>query len=396
VPRALAPGLDPILEQAASDGGVRLVKRIDAVTDPRLASVLQGGRNVVVAPMIPARSGSLGFVILQRVGPTGVNPWVLSVIERYISHAALTLRNRTLRDELERSLSENRLLQDLLAIQNEQLEETVQIRTADLQEALEDLRIADGERRVLLSRLVAAQEDERHRVANDIHDDPLQKLAALSMQLQLLRGTARPETVEMLDKMIVTVRGTMTSMRQMIFDLRPSALDEEGLGAAILELLQTRCLDLDFDVDDQLTHDPPDDLCVILYRIVQEALANVLKHAEATSVRVSLLERRDGVLVTVEDDGKGFQTPEKLRSAPGHLGLSSMRERAETAGGSCQIRSLPNCGTTVEVWIPRAPTVSDPRPVALDAGPLGPDDPVELTGANRTPWISTSTEVGVP
>lgn len=93
---------------------------------------------------------------------------------------------------------------------------------------------------------------------------------------------------------------------------------------------------------------------MILYRITQEALANVRKHAQASKVSVVLEEQDGGYLVGVEDDGVGFAPPEVLRSAPGHLGLSAMREGAEMVGGRCTVRSAPGSGTCVEFWLPAA------------------------------------------
>jgi len=107
---------------------------------------------------------------------------------------------------------------------------------------------------------------------------------------------------------------------------------------------------------------------LILYRIAQEALANVRKHANASRVHVRLTQQDGGYLVQVEDDGDGFDAPEMLRSAPGHLGLSSMRERAEMAGGWCKVHGLPGNGTTVEFWVPHGANTSL-QPVGTDGAP---------------------------
>jgi signal transduction histidine kinase len=104
-------------------------------------------------------------------------------------------------------------------------------------------------------------------------------------------------------------------------------------------------------MDNRLRGEPPADTRIIMYRIAQEALANVRKHAAATAVSIRLEEKDGGFLMRIQDDGTGFSPPEMLQSAPGHLGLSSMRERAEMAGGWCVVRSYPGGGTTVEFWV---------------------------------------------
>jgi signal transduction histidine kinase len=344
---------DPIVRRTLDERRVTLVRAVDAATDPGLAALFPGARNLVVVPMYVAGGERLGIVVLEHPGAGGIKRWVVRLVEQYVSHAALALRNTWLFLELQDELEENEALRRQLVVHNESLEEQVQERTRELSESLVDLRIADDERRRLLARLVDAQEDERQRVANDIHDDPLQKLAAMKMRLQLLRRRIDdPESVTMLDKLGETIGSTITSMRHMIFELRPTVLDEDGLGKALMQYLETMCDGLAFEVDDRLVREPPDELRVILYRIAQEALANVRKHAQASRVHIVLEDLDDGYLVRVEDDGVGFDPPEMLRSAPGHLGLSAMRERAEMVGGRCSVRSLPESGTSVEFWIP--------------------------------------------
>jgi signal transduction histidine kinase len=311
--------------------------------------------NLAIVPMYVAGGEHLGVVVLEYPGKTGIKRWVVRLVEQYVSHAALALRNTWLFQELQDELEENEGLRRQLVAQNESLEEQVQERTKELSESLFDLRLADDEKRRLLARLVVAQEDERQRVANDIHDDPLQKLAAAKMRLQLLwRRTTDQESVVMIDKLAEIIGSTILSMRHMIFELRPTVLDEDGVGEALIQYLETMCDGLAFEVDDRLIQEPPDELRVILYRIAQEALANVRKHAKASRVHVVLEDSDGGYLVRVEDDGVGFDPPEMLRSAPGHLGLSAMRERAEMVGGRCTVRSLRDSGTSVEFWLPGA------------------------------------------
>jgi signal transduction histidine kinase len=347
------PSEDEVVTRTLDGGNVVLVGALDPDENPTLASFFPGARNVAIVPMYLAGELPLGIVVLEHAGGSRIKRWVVRLVEQYVSHAALALRNTWLFHELQAELTENEVLRGKLVAYNETLEGEVQERTRELNESLSDLRVAADEKRRLLARLVDAQEEERLRVAHDIHDAPLQNMAATSMRLQLLRNqTKDAEYAASLDKLTDTVRATMKSMRRMIFELRPTILDEEGVGGAIVEYLETAGDGPAFDVVNRLEREPPQELRVILYRITQEALANVRKHAQASKVSVVLEERDGGYLVTVEDDGIGFAPPEVLRSAPGHLGLSAMRERAEMVGGRCSVRSTPGSGTFVEFWLP--------------------------------------------
>jgi signal transduction histidine kinase len=109
---------------------------------------------------------------------------------------------------------------------------------------------------------------------------------------------------------------------------------------------------LQTNLENRLIEEPPEAVRTTLYRIAQEALTNVRKHAQARRVEILLDSREGGVFVRVRDDGRGFAAPVEPDPGPGHLGLSAMRERAEMADGWCRVASLPEDGTTVEYWIP--------------------------------------------
>jgi signal transduction histidine kinase len=361
-------GVDPIMRETWDGRRARLVREVDPAIDPLIAALVPQGRDLVLAPMSLPGGGRIGIVILEHPGGGVIKRWVVSLVEQYVAHAALALHNTWLVAELEDRLLENRSLQQRLVVQNSTLEVQIQAQTRELSSSLEDLRLAGDERRKILARLVDAQEEERQRVANDIHDDPVQKLAAISMRLQLLKRQADEETDAKLDDLIDIVRLTIKGMRHMIFELRPTVLDNLGVAPALVEYLETVGGSFEFDVEDELDEEPVGEVRLILYRIAQEALANVRKHANASRVHVRLAHRDGGYLVQVEDDGDGFDPPEMLRSAPGHLGLSSMRERAEMAGGWCKVHGLPGNGTTVEYFIPDGANAS-PKPVATDDSP---------------------------
>ena len=219
------------------------------------------------------------------------------------------------------------------------------------------LRQLEEQRRELLARLVRAEEEERRRIAADIHDDPIQVITALGMRLDLLRRSfSDPEHLALVENARETVNAAVARLRSMLFQLHPPALDREGLAPplrALLDQLQEEAgLQVRFEA--RGAAEPPPEARAVLYRIVQEALANVRKHARASSVNVLLEERERGFSVRVEDDGEGFATGE-TGPLPGHLGLSGMRERAELAGGWSRVNSSPGAGTTVEAWVPAEP-----------------------------------------
>lgn len=367
----VAAGLDRVVNRAWSERATQLVRALTPETDPRLASLFPEGRNLMVVPLLAQDGFRLGIVVLEHPAKDRyLKRWVVAMIEQFVAHAALTLHNAWLREELARQLEEIRGLERRLVAQNLELEVKVAERTEELSESLNDLRMVDGQRRRLLAHLVHAEEEERKRIAGDVHDDPVQKVVAVSMRIQLLRkALAQSEHREELDTILGAVRGCIYSLRHLIFQLRPDVLDREGLGSAIREFLESLDAEFGFRVDDGLESEPPAELRVVLYRMAQEALANVRKHAQADNVDVVLRHDEGGFLVRISDDGVGFSAPATLQSERGHLGLSSMRERAEMAGGRCRLHSLPGGGTTVEFWVPGrpAPPPEDAAlPVALE------------------------------
>jgi PAS domain S-box-containing protein len=221
---------------------------------------------------------------------------------------------------------------------------------------LRSLRQLDEQRRSLLERVVTSQEEERRQVAGDIHDDAIQAMVAVTLQLQALAGRlSDPRSTELLERLAATATESVGRLRQLVFELRPPLLDEVGLAAAIDQYARRAGELAGFvaQVHDESAGELPDELRVVAYRIVQEALANVRAHAKAGRVAVRLEEVEGGVLARVSDDGVGFLPGLVGRRPAGHLGLISMREQAAMAGGWCRVASAPGMGTTVELWLPR-------------------------------------------
>jgi PAS domain S-box-containing protein len=235
---------------------------------------------------------------------------------------------------------------------------SVVVVTSDITErkwAEEELRHSHERIRDLLGHLIRAQEEERARMAADIHDDSIQVMSAVGMRLEALRRRLHdPEALEGLKPLEETVTSAIARLRHLMFELRPRALDEEGLAPALRVYLddlseQTR---IGCTLANRLGEEPSAAARTVLYRIAQETLVNVRKHANAKRVDVVLEPRAGGYAVKITDDGSGFDLSAAEQTLPGHLGLASMRQRAETAGGWWRIESTPGSGTTVEFWVP--------------------------------------------
>jgi PAS domain S-box-containing protein len=225
----------------------------------------------------------------------------------------------------------------------------------ELRDSVELLRQTTRQRQLLLARLQDAQEQERQRIAEDIHDDSLQVMTALGLRLDAMYMSSTDDRQRQdLERLAETVRQCIRRLRHLLFELRPTVLDRHGLAAALhlhLEEMETES-GLQTALENRLIEEPPDGIRTTLYRIAQEALTNVRKHSQAGKVEILLESREGGVFVRVQDNGRGFAPPMDRDAGPGHLGLSAMKERAEMADGWCRVTSLPEGGTTVEFWIP--------------------------------------------
>ena len=208
------------------------------------------------------------------------------------------------------------------------------------------------ERRELLARLVHSQEDERRRIASDVQDDSLQKMVAVGLRLRTIdRERLSEDDRRLFEGLERTVELSIGNLRRLLFELHPPDLDRHGLAVALSGLLQGATEEaVRFDIEDRLTEELPVGTRAIAYRIAQEALANVRKHARASRVMVVLEPEGGGLLVRITDDGGGFE-PATAERAPGHIGIRTMRERAELAGGWLRIDSSPR-GTTVGFFLP--------------------------------------------
>jgi PAS domain S-box-containing protein len=241
-------------------------------------------------------------------------------------------------------------------------EQAAQDANAALRDSLERLRKVDADRQRLLTHLVTAQEEERSRIAADVHDDSLQALAAVKMRLEMLIASLDDEQRARLELVEQDLDAASNRLRRLLFQLRPSALDHGTLGEAIEQLLAESVeAETTAHVYDNLAASPDGDAKAVVYRIVQEAVANAVKHARAATIEVHLDDHDGGLLVSVRDDGVGFDYVHACRSQlPGHLGLSTMRQRADIAGGWLSVDTRPGSGTVVGFWVPLGGRAAQP------------------------------------
>jgi signal transduction histidine kinase len=262
---------------------------------------------------------------------------------------------------------------DVVAKVNVQLEARVKDRTRELDEANAQLRAREEDRSQLLRKVITAQEDERKRIARELHDETSQDLAVLGMGIEAAMEAVRSGKAPRLEEVKALAVRTLEDVHRLILDLRPSVLDDLGLLSAIRwygdRALATRGVSVRCEFGD-LPRLPPETETA-LFRICQETLSNVARHAHATAVLVQVGMDGGDVLVEIEDDGKGFDAGEVARRQGRRpWGLLGIRERAEILGGTARVDSSPGSGTRVEVRVPLPPRAA-PAAEAGEAGEAG-------------------------
>ena len=223
-------------------------------------------------------------------------------------------------------------------------------------------------------RLVSASQhqvalEERQRLARELHDSVSQALYGIALGARSARNRLARDpqrAVEPLDYVLSLAEAALADMRSLILELQPEALEREGLVGALVKRAEAIKGRYDIDVRTDLPDEPPIPVGTKqdIYRIAQEALHNLVKHSRAKHASLRLRVDRDALTMEVADDGEGF---DPSRSYPGHFGLPSMRERAESGGGELQIESRPGEGTTVRVRVPIPALVAAPGAVSRRA-----------------------------
>lgn len=207
-------------------------------------------------------------------------------------------------------------------------------------------------------RVIKAQEEERRRVAREIHDGPAQTFANIVLRLEIAEKLLELDTSKVkaeLRDLKTLVRSNLQDIRRIIFDLRPMALDDLGIVPAITKYLDN--LQENYGIICTLRIEGRERrllpaMEVALFRIIQEGMTNVAKHANSPEVDISLIYQEDWTIVRISDYGKGFEVNAALTAPGEHYGLIGMRERVEMFSGNFSIESILGKGTTIELSIP--------------------------------------------
>ncbi len=288
-----------------------------------------------------------------------------TLIELEASVSASSVTGHRYITSIVRDITERKRAEAELKQINEQLEGRVTERTAALsemnamlQEEVKDRRRIEAERVELLRRIVFAQEDERRRIAREMHDQFGQQLTVLKLKLDAIKEDCgeNQKLCEQVDALQTLAMQLNEDVDHMVWDLRPTALDDLGLHVALSSYVTNWEQHLGIPVQLHTSGMDGERLTpqieTALYRIAQEALNNIAKHAQAAQVAIVLERRTDQVSLIVEDDGAGFDLQQVFEAEDKGLGLIGMRERAALVDGTLEIESRPNKGATVVVRIP--------------------------------------------
>lgn len=325
--------------------------------------LLIGNSLVIVASAVIGTllSGHLGHILDEAgVGPivlslcfgillgTVANYWVIKTALRPLQE----LREMVNRVQAESTDEQTRL--------PENANPDIRQLAATVNSMLDRLDTRTRQLRAISERLINAQEDERKRIARRLHDDTGQSLSILIMNLERMES-AIPADAADLRRRMVTARKlatrTLEDLRNVIYGLRPTMLDDLGLAPAIRwharSSLDEAGVQVKFDSMDETMRLPPQ-IETTLFRIAQEAISNIVRHAHAKSAAIALWQEDGAACLWVEDDGCGFDlTHTSTQALPmQRLGLLGIRERAELVGGEVTVDSVPGRGTRLEVHIP--------------------------------------------
>ena len=360
---------DPDAHVAASavvGGAGWTVRLIDAGVNPMAPIAAFRRRSLWLAPSLAAVAMLLGWGIARSVRRplVGLTASAERIAQGDLEHAVDARGSAAGGDEiarlaaaLERMRTSLKTSIDEIERTNQDLERRVAERTRELAGLNARLEERERLRRQLLGKVISAQEDERKRVARELHDETSQTLAALGMGVDMAMATCEPETRHRLADVRRLVDRMDTELHRLIVNLRPSVLDDLGLAAAIQWFAERHLGSAGIavrcevgDLDERL----PPDTETALFRAVQEAIVNVSRHAQAESVLIQGSTESGQVVIEVEDDGTGFDLATAVEG-PGSMrgvGLLGMRERIEILGGTLDVDSEPGRGTRVVMRVP--------------------------------------------
>ena len=315
-----------------------------------------GGEPRLVRLLEMAAQAAGGVTLLER--PVGTTTLIRS-LEVALKSRRRQYQVRDFLDEQRRTELALRKAHEQLGDRAEQLQTLVELRTAKLARSNERLRREMAEREELRRKLLHAQEEERRRIARELHDQMGQNLTALNVGLKsLLDGQSRSGLGSRVQHLQELATQTARDLHRVAVELRPAALDDLGLVKAIRAFIETWStrygIDVDFEAGQYKAAGISSEIETILYRIIQEALNNVAKHSGATRVALVLRRTADQLHTIIEDDGRGFDARMASQSGngSGRLGLLGIQERLGMVGGNFKVESAPERGATLLVRIP--------------------------------------------
>ncbi len=230
----------------------------------------------------------------------------------------------------------------------------------ELKRNLESLKASEQQLHYLNSQLLTAQEDERKRLATELHDEVGQSLTVMKLKMILLEEGLAPNNLaagKECEEMVQYIDMTIDNVRRLCRDLIPTVITDLGLAAALMWLIEN--MEHHFDISADIELDDVDEILslerqLLVYRIFQEALSNAVKHAHATRLELTATQAHHQLLFSIEDNGKGFDM-ERIRSGTFEkrgLGLATMQERARMLGGEIKMETRPGCGTRLQFTVP--------------------------------------------
>ncbi len=309
------PADAPLIVEMEASGGFVAINNTGVDAEVRRLAELARINSMVLAPMVRSDGSRLGFLSAEFSEPMG----------DFDDH----------RGEI--------------AVGVARLAQTAVLTDEDLRRR----RQADLGQAVILARLVDAEDGERRRLARELHDDPIQRLFALRIRLETAEATQKPIQLQDIKRLIAETLATTDSLRSILTDLHPTAIDGKTLGTALNHALARRAESSGWSVSvvDDNTTQPPAANLTVLFRIALQAIQNAAIHASASTVAIHLRTVDGGSEVRVSDNGCGFD-PSGVNND--RFGLTTMSERASSAGGSFRIKSSPGEGTEVTAWLPNS------------------------------------------
>ncbi len=325
-------------------------KTADFSAAERAISDARGLKSIVYFP-IAIEDLILGVLILGTIDTRRIfSEDELKLSLTLTNHIAISLHNSILHDETTKYLS---ALEDQIH-EREKTEYQKDLLLLQVQEANERLKILSRE-------LINSQEEERKRISQELHDELGQALTGISLDLGIIEKNLHPDTPRDIKERLADTRKNTDALDQMIgelaLDLRPSLLDDLGLLPTLNWYVDRYSKRTDVEVDIEISGQKmrlPTEVETALYRIIQEALTNVIKHAQAKKVILGFENKPEGVIVSITDDGIGFNFEDLQNEQPPirGLGLLGMADRTALLGGNIDINSKPGAGTRIKVEIP--------------------------------------------